>query len=98
MNKRIILLLAITLTICLLAGCTAQVFKIGQGGQGSQTTEARQWYVLWGLVPINEVDSQKMADGATDYTIKTEASALDIIINIFTTYVSVVSRTVTVTK
>ena len=98
MNKRIILLLAITLTICLLAGCAAHVHKIGQGAQGSQKIEARQWYVLWGLVPINEVDSQKMADGATDYTIKTETSALDVIINIFTTYVSVVSRTVTVTK
>lgn len=98
MNKRIILLLAITLIICLLSGCAAHVHKIGQGAQGSQKTEARQWYVLWGLVPINEVDSQKMADGATDYTIKTETSALDVIINIFTTYVSVVSRTVTVTK
>jgi hypothetical protein len=39
-----------------------------------------------------------MAGSAKDYTIKTEVSALDVIINIFTTYVSVVSRTVTVTK
>jgi len=98
MNKRIILLFAIILTICLLTGCAAHIHKVGQGAQGAQKSEARQWYVLWGLVPINEVDTQKMADGATDYTIKTENSALDILINIFTTYVSVVSRTVTVTK
>jgi len=98
MNKRIILLLSITLIICLLAGCAAHIHKVGQGAQGAQKTEARQWYVLWGLVPINEVDTQKMAEGATDYTIKTEHTALDVIINIFTTYVSVVSRTVTVTK
>jgi len=98
MNKRIILLLSITLIICLLAGCAAHIHKVGQGAQGAQKTEARQWYVLWGLVPINEVDTQKMAEGAADYTIKTEQSALDVIINIFTTYVSVVSRTVTVTK
>jgi len=98
MNKKIILLLAITVIICLLAGCAAHIHKVGQGAQGAQKIEARQWYALWGLVPINEVDSQKMADGATDYTIKTETSALDVIINIFTTYVSVVSRTVTVSK
>lgn len=98
MNKKIILLLAITVIFCLLAGCAAHIHKVGQGAQGTQKAEARQWYALWGLVPINEVDTQKMADGATDYTIKTENSALDVIINIFTTYVSVVSRTVTVTK
>ncbi len=98
MNKRIILLLAITLIICLLSGCAAHIHKVGQGAQSSQKTEARQWYVLWGLVPINEIDTQKMANGTTDYTIKTEQSALDVIINIFTSSVSVVSRTVTVTK
>ena len=98
MDKRIILLLAVILTICLLAGCAAHIHKVGQGAQGAQKSEARQWYVLWGLVPINEVDTQKMADGTTDYNIKTEQSALDVIINIFTSSVSVVSRTVTVTK
>ena len=68
------------------------------GAQGNQMDEERQWYVLWGLVPINEVDTNEMADGATDYEIKTETSGLDIVINIFTSVISVVSRTVTVTK
>lgn len=98
MNKRIIPLLVITLIICLSVGCAAHIHKVGQGAQSAQKIEARQWYVLWGLVPINEVDTQKMADGTTDYNIKTEQSALDVIINIFTANVSVVSRTVTVTK
>jgi len=39
-----------------------------------------------------------MAAGTTDYTIKTEQSALDVVINIFTSWVTVYSRTVTVTK
>jgi len=98
MNKRIILLFAIILTFCLLTGCAAHIHKVGQGAQGAQKSEARQWYVLWGLVPINDVDTQQMSDGAADYTIKTENSALDVIINFFTGSVSVVSRTVTVTK
>ena len=59
MDKRIILLLAVILTICLLTGCAAHIHKVGQGAQGAQKSEARQWYVLWGLVLINEVDTQK---------------------------------------
>ncbi len=98
MCKRTISLLAILVIISLLVGCAAHIHKVGQGAQGAAKKEARQWYVLWGLVPINDVDTQQMAEGASDYTIKTEQSALDVIINIFTTYVSVVSRTVTVTK
>ncbi len=80
------------------SGCAAHTHVIGDGGDGSETVEQRQWYVLWGLVPINDVDSAELADGAADYTIETEQSALDVIINIFTSIVSVNSRTVTVTK
>ena len=80
------------------SGCATHMHVIGDGGSGSETVEQRQWYVLWGLVPINEVDSAELADGASDYTIETEQSALDVIINIFTGIVSVYSRTVTVTK
>ncbi len=77
------------------SGCSTHLHVVGDG---SETVEQRQWYVLWGLVPINDVDSAEMADGAADYTIETEKSALDVIINIFTGVVSVYSRTVTVTK
>lgn len=80
------------------SGCSAHIHVIGDGGDGSETVEKRQWYVLWGLVPINDVDSAELADGAADYTIETEISFLDGIINIFTGVVSVYSRTVTVTK
>jgi hypothetical protein len=98
MKKNLISIIAIAIILCFLAGCAAHIHKVGQGAQGAQKAEQRQWYVLWGLVPINEVNTNQMAEGATDYTIKTEQSALDVIINIFTAYISVVSRTVTVTK
>ena len=60
--------------------------------------EKRQWYVLWGLVPIGEVDSATLAGGATDYTIKTEQNVLDVLINFVTSMATVYSRTVSVTK
>lgn len=92
------LVAALVVMAGLLAGCAAHTHKIGTGVQGSQKVAARQWYVLWGLVPINQENTDLLAEGAKNYTIKTEQSALDVIINLFIGYVSVVSRTVTITK
>ena len=82
-------------------GCSTHVHKVGNGAQGNDRNdmiEARQWYVLFGLVPISEVDTNAMAGEATDYEITTELTAIDIIIGLFTGVVSVSSRTVTVQK
>ena len=59
---------------------------------------ARQWYILWGLVPLNDVDTTELAGGSVNYEIDTEQGFLDIVINIFTGIVTVNSRTVTVTR
>lgn len=98
MCTKTVSLLLVTILLLVMAGCTAHVHTIGTGPKGLTVEEQRQWYVLWGLVPVNEVDTAQMAAGTRDYEIKTEASVLDFVINIFTSYVSVVSRTVTVTK
>lgn len=92
------MIVALSLLVVVMAGCAAHIHTVGGGPQGGTMLEERQWYVLWGLVPINKVDTQTMAAGATDYQIKTEQSALDVVINIFTGMISVYSRTVTVTK
>ena len=91
-------IIAALLAILLLAGCSAHTHMVGSGASGFEKTEARQWYVLWGLIPINEVDAGTMAGGADDYTIHTEVSFIDILIGMVATYVTVSSRTVTVTK
>lgn len=95
--RKIISLIMIVAFIALV-GCSANIHKIGKGAQGNQITEARQWYALFGLIPLNEVDTNQMAGEAADYEIKTEQNPLDIIINIFTSNVTIISRTVTVTK
>ena len=96
MKKVTIIIMLVTLFA--LVGCATHIHTIGKGPQGYQTTEARQWYALWGAAPLNEVDTAAMAGDATDYEIKTEQSALDIIMNIFTGAITVNSRTVIVTK
>lgn len=84
--------------ILFVVGCATHIHKVGNGAQDNDIMEARQWYVLFGLVPLNEVNTQAMAGGANDYEIKTEHTALDIVISLFTGVVTVDSRTVTVRK
>jgi hypothetical protein len=72
---------------------------VGEGGSAMSTpTKERQWYILWGLVPLNDVNSKAMAEGATNYTIRTQYTALDFLINILTGIVSIQSMTVEVRK
>ncbi len=98
MLQRAVAVLLIVVLVTTLIGCMSHTHVVGRGAQGMQVVEARQWYVLWGLVPINNVQSSGMTGGTADYTVKTEMTPLDVIINIFTGWVTVYSRTVTVTR
>ncbi len=86
------------LTFLFVIGCSTHLHKVGSGASGSNETAQRQWYILFGLVPLNDVDSNDIAAGASDYTVKTQANFVDVIITMFTGIVSVNCRTVTVTK
>ena len=95
--------LALSLALCLalvapLSSCYTMTHQVGAGAQSDSEESERQWYILWGLIPLNTVDSQEMADGATDYTVETEHSFVDILISLVTTWVTIVPFTVTVTK
>ena len=79
-------------------GCAAHVHKVGEGAQGNDITMARQWYVLWGIVPINEVDTNAMAEGVTDYEITTSVTPIDFVISAVLGNISINCRTVTVQK
>ena len=81
-------------------GCSAHVHKVGKGAQGAETfvTEARQWYIVWGLVPINNVDTNAMAGEATDYEITTLYTPIDFIIGVVAGSITISSRTVSVRK
>ena len=47
---------------------------IGLGPTGLGEVSARQYYILFGLVQFNEVDTQRMAGDLTSYTIESEIS------------------------
>jgi hypothetical protein len=81
-----------------LVGCYTIEHQVGKGAQTGVSVEKKQWFILWGLVPLNNVDTHALSGGATDYSIKTQQSFVDVVIGIFTGYVTIYPRTVTVTK
>lgn len=96
MNKLKLGILSLSLCVALMS-CYTHTHVVGNGGSGNPESKG-QWYILYGLVKLNQVNSKDMAGGASNYTIKTEQSFLDGIISAFTSIVTVTKQTVTVTK
>lgn len=97
--KKLAQIMAAVLLVLFAVSCTTHTHVVGNGSdEGNQIVE-RQWYALWGLVPISgEVDSNEMAAGDTDYTITTEFQPIDVIINFFVQGLTIQRRTVVVTR
>jgi hypothetical protein len=85
-------------SVLMTPACYTIHHTVGAGAKGDVETEKRQWYVLYGLVPLGEIDSKSLAGDATDYSVKTQASVIDILLNIVTGLVTITSRTITVTR
>lgn len=81
------------------SGCFMMRHAVGKGAVEAKTeVSKRQWYFLFGLIRINEVDAGEMAGGAANYMITTRHSFVDVLLNGLTSLVLIQSQTVTVTK
>lgn len=98
MLRKAIALLLILSTLISLTGCYTHKYMMGNGPQTGNAQEERQWFALWGLIPINTVDTKAMIGNATDYSVKSELTFLDVVIGIFTGIVTVQPRTIEVKK
>ena len=108
MQKNILVLCIIISMI--FVGCATHVHNIGTGpvGTGSENgvkVTARQWYLFYGLVPLNSIDTNEMANSAENYEIQTQVGPIDLAIAVGIGIVTlgigpaiIQSRTVTVTK
>lgn len=90
--------IVVLVSMLAMTSCMGHMHTVGNGAQGGNKVEKTQWYFLFGLVPLNEVNTKQMADGATNYTIKSEMSVINYLITIVTQFATITSRTVTVTK
>ena len=96
--KKLKSLLLIVIVAALMQSCYSLQHTVGEGARGNSTKDKKQWYALWGAVPLNEVDTQDMADGATDYTIKSKIKFVDYVITAFAGWLTVTVQSVEVTK
>ena len=109
MNNKLI---TITLIISMLfISCATHLHTVGHGPQTGIKVTSRQFYLFYGLVPLNSVDTNKMAgidsngNYITDYEIQTQTGPIAIFLafclGLFTYGICpaiIQSRTVTITK
>ena len=90
------ILIITTSFVLFISACTTHTHIVGNGAQGISGVSKRQLWVF-SLVPINDVDTHKMAGGATDYEIQTQVDFIDVIVSGLSSGI-VTSRNVTVKK
>lgn len=66
-NLAFILFASVSLT-----SCYTYTSVVGKGAQGGNEVTKWNHYVIYGLAPVDVSDSQEMAKGAENYTVKTE--------------------------
>ena len=98
MARRTVVLLALALLLCA-QGCVTHVHRVGLGPvQGTELARERQYYILFGLFRLNDVDTHQIAKGRNSYQVETTTSFWDLVLTPFLFPLSVTSRTVTVTQ
>ncbi len=58
----------------LFTSCFSYTTVVGDGAQGNEAVSEWNNYVIYGLVPVGVSDAKVMANGAKNYTVKTEQS------------------------
>lgn len=80
----------------ILGACSMHTHVVGLGPNGIAQTSARQYWMFFGLLDLNEVDTQRLAGDLTSYRITTAWSFTDILLTPLLLPLTVTSRTVTV--
>ena len=93
--KSTILFLCLAFTI---SSCYTNTHIVGEGAQSGVKVEKKQWYALWGLVPIGSEPDTKAMAGKDDYTITTTHMFVDLLITSFTSLVTITVKTVEIQK
>lgn len=80
------------------AGCVSHHHVVGVGPTGVGEESVRQYYILFGMIAFNEVDTLRMAGGLNGYAVETSYTLTDMLLMPFLLPLTTTSRTVTVLK
>ena len=81
----------------LLSSCYTYTTVVGNGGKSGQSVSKWNGYVIGGLVPVSVSDPKVMAGGATDYTVVTSHTFVNLLVQAIT-FSIYAPTTTTVTK
>ena len=98
MRAKALSLMAAAMFAVSLSGCYTVDHTVGSGPSEGIEVSERQWFALWGLVPISEANTQGMVGDAENYTFTTTHTFVDYVISAFTGFVTIYPMTVKVTK
>jgi len=84
--------------LLLTPSCYVNTHRIGTGPTGLGEESARQYYILFGLLQLNDVNVQRMAGDLTGYEITTKRSFTDYLLFPVLGWFTITSRTVTVRR
>jgi hypothetical protein len=82
--KNTVLVVTVLVFAAVMVGCMTHEHVVGTGATTGYTESAKQWYLINGLVPLNDVDTKAMSGGAENYKIVTQTTIIDAIITGFT--------------
>ena len=98
MFKKLSFLLLI-LAMLYVVGCSAHTHNVGHGIVLYQRPVVeRQWYLLYGVLPLNHVNTHVMAEGKRHYQITTLVTPIDDFYNFLFPPFTLTSRTVIVRR
>jgi len=83
-KKSIKVMTVLSISAMLLTSCYSYTTVVGKGAQGINQTTKWNNYVIFGLAPVGVSDAKQMADGAENYTVKTEQTFENGLISVFT--------------
>jgi hypothetical protein len=92
---------SITLALCvaaLLSSCYSVSHTVGTGASTGESIKKKQWFILYGLVPLNKVDTKALAGTAVNYTVTTKHGFVDYLIGAVTSFVTIQPMTIEVKK
>ncbi len=92
-------------TTIFLSSCMATMHTVGTGGKGNckekgqYDAKKKQWYIFWGALPLNHVDSKELAGTSQNYTVRTTTSLGDFLIAVPGSYLfGIRTQTIRVSK
>jgi Bor protein len=93
-------LAGIVVAASLLSGCFTMTTTVGDGPKSMPPMETyvHRWYAIYGLFPMDDLDSKSLSGGAKDYRVTTEFTFEDIVMSAFTSFATFYRQTVIVEK